>query len=320
MQRLFWLAACAAVLAGGQASRPSAPSKPAAPFAASKSALDKATLEAYVRHLYLWGPQVKVFIGQPQPSRRLPGFFEVSVQAWAGAATHQEVLYVSSDGFKILKAVVFDVRQHPFQDEISKLKIGGDPSFGQPGAPVTVVLFSDFQCGFCREEALTLRKNLLTTFPNQVQVYFKDFPLESIHPWAKMAAIAGRCIFRQRASAFWEYHDWIYEHQSEITPENLRAKIMEFARSRETTIDALQLRHCLDNRATEAEVDRLLAEGKALQINSTPTLFVNGRRLVGHMPWDNLRQIIEYEIGYQKAAGNAEQHCCEVKIPTPLKD
>ena len=72
-----------------------------------------------------------------------------------------------------------------------------------------------------------------------MRVYFKDMPLEQIHPWAKPAAIAGRCIFKQNPAAFWEYHDWIYEHQSEMNAENLRAKIMEFAQGKE--IDALQL-------------------------------------------------------------------------------
>ena len=62
-------------------------------------------------------------------------------------------------------------------------------------------------------------------FPTQVRVYFKDFPLEPIHPWAKPAAIAGRCVFRQKPAAFWDFHDWIFEHQGEITVENLKDKV-----------------------------------------------------------------------------------------------
>ena len=75
----------------------------------------------------------------------------------------------------------------------------------------------------------------------------------------------------------------------------------------------------LGTRATEADVDRSLAEGRALKVNSTPTLFVNGRRLVGQLAWPNLRQIIDYEIDYQKTAKNAGEDCgCEVKLPSPL--
>ncbi len=320
MIRDLALLLCVSLAAGAQTGSATTAAKPASPKSAVKSALDKGTLESYVRYLFVWGPQIKVSISEPAPSRSLPGFYEVNVRATAGAASQEEKFYISRDGRKILKALVFDVTESPFQDELKKLKTHSQPSFGAAGAPVVLVLFSDFQCGYCKEEAEMLRKNLPAAFPNEVRVYFKDFPLESIHPWAKMASIAGRCVFRQQPSLFWEYHDWIYARQAEITPENLRAKVMEFARNHQSRLDALQLQSCLDTRATEAEVDQNVAEGKALQVNSTPTLFVNGRRLVGHIGWNNLRQIIEYEIGHQRSLNATGEHCCEVKIPSPVKD
>lgn len=297
------------------AGKPASAGKPAAAKPAPKSALDKPTLEAYLRHLFVWGSPVQVSISDPVSSTRLPGFYEVNVHAAAGKATQDELFYVSKDGAKILKAMVFDVAQNPFKPELEKIKTEFQPSFGTPGAPVVIVLFSDFQCTFCKDEAKMLRQNIVSTYPKQVRVYFKDFPLESIHPWARMASIAGRCVFRQNPQAFWDYHDWIYERQQEITPENLKAKIMEFAGTKDKLIDPLQLSRCLDTRATEPEVDRNISEGKALQVNSTPTLFLNGRRLVGQVAWPNLRQIIDYEIEYQKTARNAGEDCgCEVKL------
>jgi protein-disulfide isomerase len=148
-------------------------------------------------------------------------------------------------------------------------------------------------------------------------LYFKDFPLEQVHPWAKPAAIAGRCVFQQNPEAFWLYHDWVFDEQSEITPENLRSKLMDFAKGKE--IDTLRLGRCLDTKATEAEVDRSIAEGKVLQVNSTPTLFVNGRRIPSQVAWDQLQTLIRSEIEYQKTAKNAgDQSCCEVTLPSPL--
>jgi hypothetical protein len=77
----------------------------------------------------------------------------------------------------------------------------------------------------------------------------------------------------------------------------------------------------METRATEAEVDKNTADGRALQVMSTPTMFVNGRRLVGQVEWPNLRQIIEYEIEYQKTARNAGEDCgCEIKLPSPLNN
>jgi protein-disulfide isomerase len=215
-----------------------------------------------------------------------------------------------------VRGTVFDIAQNPFKAELDKLKTEFQPSFGSPGAPVVLVVFSDFQCPYCKDEAKMLRANLPSSYPKQVRVYFKDFPLEQIHPWAKPAALAGRCVFRQNPAAFWDYHDWIYEHQTEMTAENLRAKVLDWAKGKE--IDPLQLGRCIDIKATEEEVNKSVAEAKALRVMATPTLFVNGRRLSSQVAWPDLRQIIDYEIEYQKTAKNAGEDCaCEVKLPAP---
>src|SRR5579872_428933 len=285
--------------------------------APKKSAFDKASLEPYVRHLFVWGPQIKIDISDPKPCD-IPGFQQVIVHAAAGNASADEKLYVSKDGQKIVRRVVFDVNQNPFKPELDKLHTELQPSFGTPGAPVVLVLFSDFECPFCKEEAKALRTNLLSTYPKEVRLYFKDLPLSQIHPWALPAAIAGRCVFKQNPAAFWDYHDWIYEHQSEITADNLQSKVLEFAKGKE--IDAMQLQRCMESKATEPEIQKSIDESKLLGVQGTPTVFVNGRQLVGQAAtWANLRQIIDYEIEYQKTAKNAGEDCgCEVKLPSPL--
>ena len=291
----------------------------AAPVSAQdqkKSALDKAVLEAYVRHLFVLKPEIKVQVSDPKPSQ-LEGFVAVVVHASLGDASQDFPFLVSKDGSKIVQAVVYDVNSNPFKPELAKLKTEFQPSLGTPGAPVVLVAFSDFECPVCKGEATMLRQNLLSAYPTQVRLYLKDFPLDSIHPWARPAAIAGRCVFRQNASSFWSYYDWIYAHQAEITAPNLKDKVMEWAKG-DKDIDVLQLGRCMDTKATEAEVDKNVAEGRALDINATPTLFVNGRRIPQAIDWTNLRGIIDYEIEYQKTAKNAGEDCgCELKLDTP---
>ncbi len=290
----------------------------AAPVSAQdqkKSALDKATLEAYVRHLFVMKSDVTVQVSDPKPSQ-VPGFVEVVVHASKGDASGDFPFLISKDGSKILQATVYDVNSNPFKPDLDKLKTEFQPSFGTPGAPVVLVEFTDFECPYCKEEATMLRQNLLTAYPKQVRLYFKDFPIEAIHPWAKSAAIAGRCVFRQDPSSFWSYHDWMFAHQADITPVNLKDKVMEWAKG-EKDIDVLQLGRCMDTKATEAEVDKNIAEAHALNVNATPTLFVNGRRIPQAIDWTNLRSIIDYEIEYQKTAKNAGEACCEVKLDTP---
>jgi protein-disulfide isomerase len=284
---------------------------------APKTAFDKAAMESYVRHLFIWPAKIKVEIADPKPSS-VPGFQEVLVTASAEGARHEEVFYVSKDGQKIVRGVAYDVNQNPFKAQLDKLHTQNDPSFGTPGAPVVLVLFSDFECPYCKEEAKVLRTNLLSTYPKEVRLYFKNLPLTHLHPWAKTAAIAGRCIYQQKPDAFWLYHDWIFEHQTEVTAQNFSAKLAEFVKGKE--VDELQLNRCVDTKATEADIDQSIKEGQALSVTATPTVFVNGRQLAGQQAtWPNLRAIIDYEIEYQKTAKNAGEDCgCEVTLPSPL--
>ena len=131
-------------------------------------------------------------------------------------------------------------------------------------------------------------------FKDQVRVVFKDFPLESIHPWARAAANAGRCVLAQNQPAFWQFHDWIYSTQQDITPETLNEKIIAWAGT--TKLDTTQLRSCMDTKALDAQVAANIAEGKALGINATPTSFINGRKLEGTLQWEVLEQLLKLEI------------------------
>jgi protein-disulfide isomerase len=260
--------------------------------------------------------QVTVQVSDPKPSQ-LPGFFDVVVHASMGTASQDFPFLISKDGSKILQANIYDVNSNPFKPDLDKLKTEFQPSFGTPGAPVVLVTFADYECPHCKDEATMLRQNLLSAYPTQVRFYFKDFPIESIHPWAKPAAIAGRCVFRQNASSFWSYYDWIFAHQDDISAANFKDKVMEWAKGQKD-IDGLQLGQCMDTKATEAEVDKNLAEGRALDITATPTLFVNGRRIPQVIDWPNLRGVIDYEIEYQKTAKNAGENCgCDQKLDLP---
>jgi len=114
----------------------------AAPVSAQnqkKSALDKAVLEAYVRHLYVLKSEIKVQVADPKPSQ-VEGFVEVVVHASLGDASQDFPFLVSKDGSKILQAIVYDVNSNPFKPDLDKLKTEFQPSLGTPGAPVVLAL------------------------------------------------------------------------------------------------------------------------------------------------------------------------------------
>jgi len=283
-----------------------------------KSALDKQTLESYLRYMLMWGPQISMTISDPVPGE-VPGTKQVTVHGAAGGATVDYVFLVSDDGQKIVQGSVFDVNRNPFQNDLDKLSTDGAPSRGTKGAPVQIVIFSDFECPYCKQETDELQAHLLSTYPTQVEVFYKDFPLVQVHDWAMDAAIAGRCIYNQSQDAFWQYHDYVYANQTSLNKANLREKIVAFGDGK---FDTLQFGQCFDSRATAADVNRSVAQAMALQVNATPTLFINGRR-INAQPWENLKQIIDFELQNRSAfpapaaAAPAEDDCCSISLPTP---
>lgn len=291
-----------------------------------KSAFDKATIEAYVRYLMPWDSRIGVKVGDPEPAP-MPGFKTVKVTGSYQKVSIDEIFYVSNDGQKIVRGSVYDVTQSPFADELKKLHTDLSPSLGTPGANVVIVLFTDFQCPFCKEEAKVLRENLLKTYPSDVRLYFKEFPLESMHVWAKTAAIAGRCVYRQNPQAFWDYHDYVFENQAaindavKVTSEpdlsQFRTKIVEWAAGK--GLDAMQLGACIDKRSTEAEVDRSIAEARALRVNQTPSLYINGRPIQGNFPWEQLKMLIDLELDRARTTGDEVEKCCQISLPAPGK-
>jgi protein-disulfide isomerase len=281
-----------------------------------KTAFDKPTLEAYLRHLFILPANLTVTVNDPKPAP-MPGFKEVRVRIAQGPQFQDVVLYVSSDGKHIVQGSFFDITQNPFKPDLDKLKTNYQPALGTAGAPVAIVVFSDLQCPHCKGEAEMLRQNLIQNYPSQVRLYFKDFPIESLHPWAKAAAMAGRCVYAQKNEAFWEYHDWVFAHQDALTPQNLKDQVVGWAKGAKD-VDALKLGACIDNKSTEAEVDAEIKEAQDLTITGTPTMFINGRKISQTIDWPNLKNIIDQEIEYQKTAKNAGDDCaCEIKLDVP---
>lgn len=260
-----------------------------------KSALDKSALEAYLRHVELYRGTVTYKIDDPRPSKDLPGFSEVEVHLSFDGGTRDERYYVSKDGQILVNGDVYRINGNPFQTNLDRLSLADLPSLGPANAPVTIVEFGDLECPDCRMEAPILRHNVRETFASQVRLYFKDFPLGSIHPWARAAAIAGRCVYHQDAKAFWDFYDWIYENQQEIEPDNLNSKVLAWAG--QNGLDARRLGGCIETEASEPEVDRSLAEGRSLGVRGTPTLFINGRK-IGGLAWPDLELVIRKELEY----------------------
>ena len=268
--------------------------KPAVPAAAGQSPIQK-TVEAYLRNLYAFGSDTGVKVASPKDIG-VEGLLEVDVEVKIGENQQTGKVYVTKDGKYMFRGELSDLSKDPTAEARAQLQTKDSPSLGPANAPVTLVEFSDFECPICRSLHDALR-GLLPNYP-QVRVVFKDYPLEQIHPWARTAALAGRCAYQQDPKAFWKMYDLIYDNQDIISAENAWNKMTDFASQSDLNADSIKA--CMASPEAGAAVDASRANGVLLEVSSTPTIFVNGRRLVGADP-NLLEQFIKYELGQHKA-------------------
>ena len=275
----------------------SSTAKPVASGSAAPTQLQK-TVEAYLRHLYAIGPNVLLTVSVPKDSE-VPGLLETTVDLKDGETSQSAKFYVSKDGKYLVRGDVSDLSKDPLAETRARIQIKDAPSLGDPKATVTLVEFSDFECPVCRSLHDVLR-GMLPNYP-QVRVVFKDFPLEQLHPWARTAALAGRCAYQQDPKAFWKVYDAIYDQQGVISASNAWSKMTEFAAG--AGVNPEVFKACMASPEAGVAVDASRENGQQLEVNSTPTVFVNGRRLVGADP-HALEQYIQYELAQQKPAKN----------------
>jgi protein-disulfide isomerase len=177
--------------------------------------------------------------------------------------------------------VMLEAPRHPVTVE------SGNPATGNASAPVTIVEFSDFQCPFCRQASPTL-KRVLQTYGDKVRIVWKDFPLTQIHPEAFKAAEAGHCANEQ--GRFWEYHDRLFASQDALQPAALKGYAIDLK------LDAVAFATCLDSSKYAERVRDGVAEGTRLGVDSTPTIYINGRVLAGAYPYETFVSIIDEEL------------------------
>lgn len=276
------------------------PAKDAAQQAApaNNQALLKTT-ESFVRELFAWGPNVPVQLG-PLTQSAAADFYDVPVQVTLQGHIEKGDVYVSKDGKTMLRGSVYKMDSDPFAENRAKIKLGGDPSLGPRTADVTLVEFSDFECPHCQElyEAM---KTVETEYP-QIRIVYKNFPLTQIHAWAETAAIGGRCAYEQSPAAFWKMESSIFDNQDVITADNVWDDLVGYATT--AGLEPGKFKACMASAEAKQAVEADHAEGVALGVDSTPTIYINGRPLIGG-DLLTLEQYINFELAKSSAKTSA---------------
>ena len=166
-------------------------------------------------------------------------------------------------------------------------KINGVWTRGNKNAPVTIVEYSDYQCPYCSRHHATLKK-IMESYPNLVKWEYKHFPLDSMHPYARITAEGAECAGDQ--GKFWAYSDLLYENQKSIKNEIIPQLAEQLG------LDMDEFTSCISSGKYKEKIANDLTEGQKRGVKGTPGNFVNGIELKGAVPFEQVKAAIDKEL------------------------
>jgi protein-disulfide isomerase len=276
--------------------------EPAAPHATAKTPVSanlpsEETVGAFLHEWFGYDSSLSWKISSIKPSEA-EGLSELNV-ILSGAQGQQALkLYVTADGKHAISGDLMPFGPHPFVHNQKELEKGlNGPSHGPADAPVTVVDFSDLQCPHCKDAHPALEK--LMSENKNVRLVFQSFPLP-MHDWAAKAAAYADCVSSSSNDAFWKFIQSVFGAQTDITAANADEKLTGFANS--AGVKGADIAACAAKPETASRIEKSLALGQAMNVNSTPTLFINGRQVPG-VPYEVLQKLVDFAAKEDAKAG-----------------
>ena len=264
------------------------------------SSEEKSRLAAYVVKKYQAPEQAKLRVEEVQPiddlcNRKL-------VFAGDGAlGTFRLTLYASPD-LRFLSRELFDTytdpereRREAAQKAMGELLEGEYAARGPASAPVTMVVFSDFECPYCKKLKELIDAEPLLKSGDKVRLVFRHMPM-SQHRWAQQAAEAAACAEFQGAEVFWAFHNLVFDNQVSIKPADASGQISALAEG-VPGLDMRSFRACLKQDMSLGVVVRDREMGRRLGVVATPAVFLNGIQVPAIR---NSRELHEYIYGALK--------------------
>ena len=282
-------------------------------------------IEVQVRSQMQVPSEYTVTVG-PRSKSAFPGYDAVSITfalpSNPNAKPKTVDFLLSQDGTTLARLQKFDLTKDP----TNVAQLAHRPVRGSDGAKVTIVNFDDLECPYCARMHKELFPETLDHYKGLVKIVYKDDPLVDIHPWAMHASVDANCLADQNGNAYWSYVDYVHSHGDEISgadrdPAKANVALDRIAREQgaKEKIDAAALDACLkkqDNGAVLAS----MKEADGLNIDGTPTLFINGERISGALPieqvWTVIDRALEAEGEKPPAATTAPAGASPAKPPT----
>lgn len=247
-------------------------------------------INGFLHETFGYNPQLTWKIVDVKPAEA-KGLTQVDVQISSPEGQGGQRFFVTEDGKHAVVGDIIPFGKHPFQEaRLTLQKKANGPARGPANAPVMIVEFSDLQCPHCKEANPTIER-LLNENPN-VRFVSQNFPLPS-HNWAEKAAEYADCVGRASNDAYWKFVDGVFAAQEQVTADNADDKLKGIADS--SGVNGADIAACAVKPDTQARVEASVQLGKELGVNSTPTLFVNGRPVgVASNNYDALKQLVDF--------------------------
>lgn len=224
-------------------------------------------------HIYSHKGELKGSVAVPAGSQRI------------ASGPGDDILFVTNTDNRTVQAVRVNL-QHAFTSEQS-------PTKGPAEAPVTLTLFTDFECSYCARLAPVLDQVHLK-YPKDVRIVFKNFPLRS-HRFAVPAALAA--LAAEDQGQFWPFHDRLFQNYSQLNAQ----KVEEIRQA--LNLDAERFKAKMQDPALQGLVRRDLEEGNEAGVSGTPTVFINGKQMRGRMSLEGFSELIDAVLAKKDGKG-----------------
>lgn len=270
-------------------------------------------IENRVRSQFDLEPNINVSVGERSPGD-LPGYDKLPVTLSRGTKTQVLNLLISTDNKTLVNMTKWDLTKDP----AASIDTAGRPVRGNADAKVTIINFDDLECPYCARMHSELFPATLNHYGNLVKFVYKDSPLTDIHPWAMHASVDANCLAAQSGAVYWNFVDYVHGHTQEISgdnhdPSTSFAALDRIARQEATLgkLDEGALNVCI-SKQDEAPVEASRKEADALGLQGTPMLFVNGEKVDGAVPQDELWAAIDRAL---KAEGEQPPPMPQLPVP-----
>jgi protein-disulfide isomerase len=257
-------------------------------------------IERHVRAQYQLPPDVKVTVG-PLRSSDFPNYDALTVTFSSSTKKQDFEFLLSHDHKTLLRMTKLDLSVDPYAETMKKIDVSGRPTRGNKDAKVTVVNYDDFECPFCARMHATLFPGLFKEYGDRVLFIYKDFPLEEIHPWAVHAAVDANCLAAQNNDAYWDYADYLHGNQHVVSDakgrdgQNAELDKLATLQGQKHNLDAPKLQACVKLQ-DERQVRASMHEADTIGVEATPTMYVNGQKLDGAVPEDEVRLALDQAL------------------------